>query len=209
MKYEQIWNAVDKLAKSKGLSPSGLAKLAGLDATTFNKSKRTRPDGNKRWPSMESINKILETCGLNFEEFYSLGDTAEDDIDCSEPLIPFIKYSQLNKKNDFIARELNTSSWKKIIFPDNKDMLYAIEIDNEEYFPLYRDGSVILAASNSDIRKGDRVVVYKKDCTAVLYEFVRRTAASLILKHLLRDNENIEIAISSVKLVHRIVWAGQ
>ena len=59
MKYEQIWNAVDKLAKSKGLSPSGLAKLAGLDATTFNKSKRTRPDGNKRWPSMESINKIL------------------------------------------------------------------------------------------------------------------------------------------------------
>ncbi len=209
MKYEQIWNAVDKLAKTKGLSPSGLAKLAGLDATTFNKSKRVRPDGNKRWPSLESINKILEACGLNFEEFYSLGEKADDDIDCEESLIPFIKFSQLNRKNEFITKNIDTTSWKRIIFPDSKDMLYAIEIDNEEYFPLYRDGSVILAASNSDIRKGDRVVVYKKDCTAVLYEFVRRTAASLILKHLLRSNENIEIAISGVKLVHRIVWAGQ
>ena len=51
MKYEQVWEAVDKLAKINGLSPSGLAKKAGLDATTFNKSKRTRPDGKKRWHS--------------------------------------------------------------------------------------------------------------------------------------------------------------
>lgn len=52
MKYEQVWEAVDKLANINGLSPSGLAKKAGLDATTFNKSKRTRPDGKKggrRW----------------------------------------------------------------------------------------------------------------------------------------------------------------
>ena len=39
MKYEQVWDAVDKLARAHGLSPSGLAKKAGLDATTFNKSK--------------------------------------------------------------------------------------------------------------------------------------------------------------------------
>ena len=45
MKYENVWDAVDKLAKKHGLSPSGLAKLAGLDATTFNKSKRLRDDG--------------------------------------------------------------------------------------------------------------------------------------------------------------------
>lgn len=52
MKYEQVWDAVDKLARAHGLSPSGLAKKAGLDATTFNKSKRIRPDGKKdglRW----------------------------------------------------------------------------------------------------------------------------------------------------------------
>ena len=58
MKYEQVWEAVDKLAKINGLSPSGLAKKAGLDATTFNKSKRTRPDGKKRWPSLEGEKTI-------------------------------------------------------------------------------------------------------------------------------------------------------
>ena len=42
MKYEQVWEAVDKLANINGLSPSGLAKKAGLDATTFNKSKRRK-----------------------------------------------------------------------------------------------------------------------------------------------------------------------
>ena len=73
MKYETIWNSVDKLARSKGLSPSGLAKLAGLDATTFNKSKRIRPDGKKRWPSLDSVNKLLEVCNISFEQFYNLG----------------------------------------------------------------------------------------------------------------------------------------
>lgn len=66
MKYEQIWSAVDKLARINGLSPSGLAKKAGLDATTFNKSKRIRPDGKQRWPSLDSINKILEVCNIGF-----------------------------------------------------------------------------------------------------------------------------------------------
>ena len=59
MQYEQIWDAIDKLAKQNGLSLSGLAKKSGLDPTIFNKSKRLRHDGKKRWPSLESLNKIL------------------------------------------------------------------------------------------------------------------------------------------------------
>ena len=66
MKYENVWDAVDKLAQKHGLSPSGLAKLAGLDATTFNKSKRIRPDGKKRWPSLDSINRLLEIFNISF-----------------------------------------------------------------------------------------------------------------------------------------------
>ena len=66
MKYETVWCAVDNLAKSLGLSPSGLAKKSGLDATTFNKSKRKRPDGKNRWPSLDSLNKVLEFCNLSF-----------------------------------------------------------------------------------------------------------------------------------------------
>ena len=45
LSHAQIWNALDRLAERNGMSPSGLAKKAGLDATTFNKSKRITNDG--------------------------------------------------------------------------------------------------------------------------------------------------------------------
>ncbi len=70
--HSQIWSGLDKLAQSKGYSPSGLAKLAGLDPTSFNKSKRKSPDGKPRWPSTESLAKVLsvtETTMLDFVSF--------------------------------------------------------------------------------------------------------------------------------------------
>ena len=44
MKHEDVWRAIDALAQEHGLSASGLAKRAGLDPTTFNKSKRRTLD---------------------------------------------------------------------------------------------------------------------------------------------------------------------
>ena len=38
--HAQIWTAIDRLAARADLSASGLARRAGLDPTTFNKSKR-------------------------------------------------------------------------------------------------------------------------------------------------------------------------
>src|SRR5207344_573670 len=43
--HNQIWTAIDRLAARAKLTPSGLAKKAGLDPTTFNKSKRVTPEG--------------------------------------------------------------------------------------------------------------------------------------------------------------------
>ena len=57
--HSEIWSAIDRLAARNKLTPSGLARKAGLDPTTFNKSKRRAPDGRERWPSMESFAKIL------------------------------------------------------------------------------------------------------------------------------------------------------
>ena len=34
--HGKIWTAIDALARRYGLTPSGLAKRAGLDATAFN-----------------------------------------------------------------------------------------------------------------------------------------------------------------------------
>ncbi len=67
--HEDIWRAIDILAISHGLSVSGLAKKAGLDSTAFNKSKRFQPTGKKRWPSMESIIKVLNATNSSLEDF--------------------------------------------------------------------------------------------------------------------------------------------
>lgn len=75
--HAQIWKAVDALAERHGLSASGLAKLAGLDPTSFNKSKRGSESGKLRWPSTESISKILAATGTSLADFVALiGETA-------------------------------------------------------------------------------------------------------------------------------------
>lgn len=64
-----IWAAIDAVAQRNGLSPSALARLAGLDPTTFNRSKRFTPEGRPRWPSTESISKVLDATGMSLDEF--------------------------------------------------------------------------------------------------------------------------------------------
>lgn len=70
--HTQIWTGIDRLATSFGYSASGLAKKAGLDPTSFNKSKRISPDGKPRWPSTESISKVLAVTGATMSDFISL-----------------------------------------------------------------------------------------------------------------------------------------
>ena len=69
MTNEQLWAAIVNMAKAYNLSCSGLAKLAGLDSTTFNKSKRKNKYGQVRWPSSYSISKILHAVGIDLVEF--------------------------------------------------------------------------------------------------------------------------------------------
>ncbi len=65
--HGQVWAALDRLAERAGLSPSGLARRAGLDPTTFNKSKRVTSDGRERWPSTESLAKALAASGSSID----------------------------------------------------------------------------------------------------------------------------------------------
>jgi len=68
----QIWEAIEQLAQAKGVSTSRLAILAGLDATALNPSKRTKSDGGLRWPSTETLSKILAATDTSVREFASL-----------------------------------------------------------------------------------------------------------------------------------------
>ena len=72
--HDGIWTAIERLAEANGYSPSGLAKRAGLDPTSFNKSKRVSPDGKPRWPSTESISKILNVTDTTMNDLMDLVD---------------------------------------------------------------------------------------------------------------------------------------
>src|SRR5947207_12561012 len=86
--HDQIWTAMDRLAARAGLSASGLAKAAGLDPTTFNKSKRVASDGRERWPSTESVAKSLAATGTTVASFVQLIEDAGQAVQ-AVPLIGF------------------------------------------------------------------------------------------------------------------------
>lgn len=72
LSHDGVWRAIETLAVDYGMSVSGLAVKAGLNPTTFNLSKRIAPDGHRRWPSTETISKILDATGANIEMFVQL-----------------------------------------------------------------------------------------------------------------------------------------
>src|SRR3546814_5299602 len=90
LRHADIWKSFDLLAAKHGLSASGLARRAGLDPTTFNKSKRVGPDGRLRWPSTESVSKILEATGEPMGGFLALiGERARRGLARKVPLLGY------------------------------------------------------------------------------------------------------------------------
>jgi hypothetical protein len=71
--HANIWAGIDAVATAYGLTTSGLAVKAGLDNTALNPSKRvfwTAESGFKlRWPSTDSIAKIMEAVDIDFITF--------------------------------------------------------------------------------------------------------------------------------------------
>ena len=74
MTHEDIWTAIEKFACEHGMSCSRLARLSGLDPTTFNRSKRWSKYGQPRWPSTSSISKILASTGSSIQDLIKFMD---------------------------------------------------------------------------------------------------------------------------------------
>jgi len=74
---EKIWMALDRLAQEHGLTAGGLARAAQLDQTIFNPSKRRlKATGRERWPSSETIAKVLNVIGISRAQFGAMVDAA-------------------------------------------------------------------------------------------------------------------------------------
>ena len=205
--HEQTWTALDRLAERGGLSPSGLAIRSGLDATTFNKSKRITPDGRERWPSTESVAKALAATNSSIDTFVQLiGDTAR-----AVRSVPLLGVAQAGAGGYFDAGGFPTGKgWDEVALPSvNDEHAYALEISGDSMKPAYRDGDVIVVSPGTPIRRGDRVVVKARGGEVMVKEMKRRTAKTLELQSLNPVHVDRTLAVSDVEWIARIVWASQ
>jgi phage repressor protein C with HTH and peptisase S24 domain len=207
--HAQVWAAIDRLAARAGLSASGLARRAGLDPTTFNKSKRVTPAGRARWPSTESIAKALTATGTPFDTFVALIEPADGSkVARTVPLLGFAEAGAGGYFDDggFPAGE----GWDEIAFPAVTDQhAYALEVSGHSMEPAYRDGDVILVSPSAPIKRGDRVVVRTRDGKVMAKELKRKTPKSVELKSLNTEHPDRTLEASDVLWIARILWASQ
>ena len=205
--HTQIWRGIDRLAERTGLSPSALARLAGLDPTTFNPSKRTSADGSKpRWPSTESLAKALGAVGVSFSEFAALASGA-----AAGRAVPLIGFAQAGDQGYFDDAGFPVGTgWEEVHFPGvQDDNAYALEISGDSMAPLYRDGDRIVVAPDAVPRRGDRVVVKTRGGEVMAKELGRVTAKTIELISLNPDYDNRILDTADVVWMARIVWASQ
>ncbi|MGO4713144.1 S24 family peptidase [Bradyrhizobium sp. 2TAF24] len=206
--HEQIWTAIDRLATRAGMSPSGLARRAGLDPTTFNKSKRVTGDGRARWPSTESLAKALGATDTGLDTFVRLMDATEPDT----PAIPLISLARATAAGHFDGNGHPAGDgWGRLPLPSGAidPHLFALEISGDALSPTYRDGDVVVVAPDAPIRPGDRVVVNTADGRLAIHELHRRSARNIEFKSLGAHPHELSLAAGDLAWIARIVWVRQ
>jgi len=216
MKHEDIWRALDTLAAETGLSASGLARRAGLDPTTFNPSKRRMPDGRPRWPSTESLAKVLDATGASLDAFSELVSGARAlasaaTIRSVTRRIPLIGLAQAGGEGFFDDGGYPVGGgWDEVSLPEIGDAnAYALEISGDSMEPVFRDGDMVIVSPAAPIRRGDRVVVRTTDGEVMAKQLARRSARRVELRSLNPAHPDYSFDLTEVTWIHRIVWASQ
>jgi phage repressor protein C with HTH and peptisase S24 domain len=215
MRHDDIWRAIDALAAEHGLTASGLARKAGLDPTTFNRSKRITAAGKPRWPSTESVAKVLDAVGAPLERLTELitGNAAAPrrSAGAAPRRIPLIGLAQAGAEGYFDDAGYPVGgSWDEIDLPSVADPhAYAVEISGDSMEPVYRDGDVVIVSPAAPTRRGDRVVVRTNDGEVMAKELVRRSARRIELASLNPAFPDRGFDIDEVTWIARIIWASQ
>lgn len=214
LRHTDIWAAIDCLAREYGLTASGLARRSGLDPTTFNKSKRVTRDGKPRWPSTESIAKVLEATGATMEQFVNYITSTSRHMAAAARVpqnVPLIGFAQAGDHGYFDDAGYPTGgSWDEIPFPDLTDPhAYVLEVSGDSMEPVYRDGDRLVISPGGSIRRGDRVVMRTADGEVMVKELVRRTAKRIELKSINTAHSDRSFDIENISWIARVIWVTQ
>lgn len=208
MTHSDVWRAIDLLAAQNGLSISELARQAGLDRTTFAKSKRRR-DGRPRWPSTESLSRILQATDSNMSQFSALlHDSAGQ---AASLKIPIIGLAQAGRSGYFDDSGYPVSTgWDTLDFPNLGDSnAYALEICGDSMEPVYRRGDIVIVSPNSAVLPADRVVVKNRAGEILAKQLIKVTSRDIQLASINKSHEDLAIPRPDVIWMSRIVWVSQ
>ncbi|MFC5371450.1 helix-turn-helix transcriptional regulator [Brevundimonas faecalis] len=209
LSHAKLWKALDALAQRQGTSPSGLARRAGLDATSFNPSKRFGPGDppRPRWPSTESLTRVLETTGLSLAAFAALADDAPP----APNAIPLLGLAQAGSDGFFDDAGLPLAEgWEQTQLPRPKDSLFSLEIAGDSMAPLYRQGDkVIVDLESTQVRKGDRVVVRTAGGETMAKEIAALTPRQVVLASINPAYPPRTLPRADIRWMARILWVSQ
>jgi phage repressor protein C with HTH and peptisase S24 domain len=205
MRHHDLWTGIDRLAERHGLTPSGLARRAGLDPTAFNKSKREAADGAPRWLSTESLARALDAVGSTMEEFAAL---AEGRPGGRAPLLGFAKAGADGYFDE--AGVPTGDGWDEVRFPGlGSESVYALEISGDSMEPVYRHGDRIVVAPGAPVRRGDRVVLRTTAGEVMAKVLGKANSRTVEVLSLNPDYPPRLIPRSEVAWIARILWASQ
>lgn len=215
LSHDQVWAAIDALAARHSLSASGLARRAGLDSTAFNKSKRRSADGRPRWPSTESLAKIMEATGETLDAFLALvGDGQAKPAagrNLRPPPIPLLGFAQAGAGGYFDDAGFPVGQgWEMVDVPAaSGEGSFALRVQGDSMLPLYRDGDVLIVRPGAALRRGDRVVLKTSGGEVMAKVLIRRSAEAVELLSLNPEHPDRRIPAREVEWIARIVWASQ
>ena len=206
LSHERVWAAIDALASRHGMTASGLARKAGLDATSFNKSKRVSRKGREHWPSTESISKILDVTGTTLKDFLRL---IEPSGSLRRSMIPLIGIEEAASGKVFTEDGMPSEGPGRdaIEFPDlEQEKVFALAVTGDALSPLYRDGDILIVSPTASTRKGDRIVVCTTSGEILAKELKRRSAKTLTMMSPAKDEDQV-IPAEEIAWTARIMWA--
>jgi phage repressor protein C with HTH and peptisase S24 domain len=208
VKHADIWLAIDRLAERSELSASALARRAGLDPTTFNKSKRITKQGHERWPSMESVVKAIDAADVTFHTY---ADFVDRDGAAKAQTVPLLGFAEDNALDFFDDSGIPTGDGCDAIpFPDaRKEGYFARKVLGRSMEPAYHDGDLLILSRLAPLSAGDRIVLCMRDGECMAKEFRAETVKTIEVRSLGAGQAVATFQLTDVKWRARVMWVRQ
>lgn len=206
LNHSSLWLAIDRLAESRGLTPSGLARQAGLSSTLFNPSKRVK-NGRPRWPSTESIASILKATQCPLADFVSLIEEKQR-IQSKIPLFTLTQAASTILFDQEGQEHKNLGDFMTLPAAYDTDA-FALEIDNETLEPHYLKGCRLILSPTEKPRRGETVGVRTTQGDLFIKRLNREGILKIELASLTAGEPPLTLPRHDIVWMNRILWISQ